>query len=39
MQMILALQKLEVPEPDLRLGNSCTSSLVTCCNGGLDQSE
>lgn len=33
MQMILDLQKLEVSDTDAYFGNSCTSSLYTCCNG------
>jgi hypothetical protein len=33
MQTILALQKLDVPEPDFKFGNSCTSSLSMCCYG------
>jgi hypothetical protein len=33
MDIILDLQKLEVPEPEALFGNSCTSSLVTACNG------
>jgi len=32
MQMILDLQKLEVSDADALFGNSCTSSLFTCCN-------
>jgi hypothetical protein len=36
MQMILDLQKLEV-EADAWFGNSCTSSLYTCCNGNTER--
>ncbi|HEX5883754.1 MAG TPA: hypothetical protein VFY67_04350 [Pyrinomonadaceae bacterium] len=38
MQTVLDLQKLEIPDPDLRCGGSCTSSLATCCGGGADNS-
>jgi hypothetical protein len=33
MEIILDLQKLEVPENDAMFGNSCTSSTSGCCNG------
>jgi hypothetical protein len=36
MQMILDLQKLEVSDTDAYFGNSCTSSMYTCCNTGRD---
>jgi hypothetical protein len=33
MDIVLDLQKLEVPETDVQFGNSCTSSSSDCCNG------
>jgi hypothetical protein len=39
MQMILDLQKFEVADADAMFGNSCTSSLYTCCNGGLEWND
>lgn len=38
MQTVLDLQKLEVAETnDALFGNSCTSSLASCCNIDVDQ--
>ena len=38
MQTVLDLQKLEVPETtDTLFGNSCTSSLTSCCNGDINR--
>jgi len=31
MEMVLALQKLEVPEIDAHYASSCTSSVSNCC--------
>jgi len=35
MQMILELQKLDVPVTDTFFGSSCSSSVSNCCNGKL----
>jgi hypothetical protein len=32
MDIVLDLQKLEVPETDAQFGSSCTSSTSGCCN-------
>ena len=34
MEIVLDLQKLELPEEEIVFGNSCTSSGTGCCNGG-----
>ena len=31
MEVVLALQELEVPETDAQFGSSCTSSVTNCC--------
>jgi len=33
MDIVLDLQKLEVPDTDPQFGSSCTSSTSDCCNG------
>jgi hypothetical protein len=33
MEIVLDLQKLEVPEEEILFGNSAMSSAVACCNG------
>jgi len=38
MDIVLDLQKLEVPDTDPQFGNSCTSSTSGCCNGSADES-
>ena len=36
MEVVLSLQKLEVPEADALFANSCTSSFYTCCKSDCD---